>query len=567
MKAIILAAGFGTRLRPFTSHTPKPLFTLSGKPVIDLIIKQLQQAGCTSVVINTHHLSHKIDSFLSTRQYSIPVHTRYEPEILGTGGAVKNIQDVLDEDPFFVINSDIITDINLEHVYDFHLNHPYPVTLVLHDFTRFNKVSVNRQKFITDFNNKKTDADSYCVKKLAFTGIHVIDSQITDLIPQVKYCDIIDIYKKLLLNGEKIKAFVSKKHYWKDIGTPETYKEAVIEKMGRQAFSQVFSKDKKAINMTKLAGDGSDRKWYRVFSENKSLIMADHGIRTTLNESEEVDSFVSIGQHLYNKGVSVPEIYMYDTFSGVVFLEDLGDTHLQSIVMKTKKSNEIILLYQTVINRMIQMCISGMDGFDPSWPYQTYVYDKQVILEKECRYFVDAFLKGYLQLTLSYEDFINDFDFLAKKALAHSVKGFIHRDMQSRNIMVVNNNVYFIDFQGGRIGPIQYDLASLLIDPYVKLPLHIQQSLVDFCIEKLSVLVHINAEAFRSSYTYCAIARNLQILGAFGYLSKVKGKTSFEQYIPTAALTLKKNINAVDTKELQSLKALVSNSCFAFDSN
>lgn len=558
MKAIILAAGFGTRLRPFTSHTPKPLFTLSGKPLIDILIKQLQQAGVTSVFINAHHLFHKIDNFFSERQYSIPVHLRYEPEILGTGGAIKSFHKELGKEPFLVINSDIITDINIKDVYKFHLNHNYPVTLVLHDFAKFNKVSVNKKNFIADFSNEKTDKNSCGLTKLAFTGIHVIDTGIADLIPNTGYCDIIDTYKKLLLKGEKIKAFVARNHYWKDIGTPESYKEAIIENMGKQVFNLVFAENnKRQINIKSLEGDGSDRKWRRLFSENRSVIMVDHGIRRAFKRLE-VDSFVSIGKHLYNKGIPVPEIYMYDKFSGVVFMEDLGDTNFQSIIINTEKSKKIISLYQNVIEKIVQMSISGAEGFNPLWPYQTYTYDKQFILEKECRYFVDAFLKGYLQLRLSYKNFIDDFNLIAKKALENSVKGFMHRDMQSRNIMVKKNNVYFIDFQGGRIGPVQYDLASLLIDPYVNLSWQTQQILIGFCIEKLSALLHIDAENFRSSYLYCSIARNLQILGAFGFLSKVKGKKYFERYIPAAVNSLKKNLSVVDTKELRSLKAMVS---------
>ena len=209
------------------------------------------------------------------------------------------------------------------------------------------------------------------------------------------------------------------------------------------------------------------------------------------------------------------------------------------------------------------MNISGMNGFNCKWSYQTQEYDTRVILDRECRYFVEAFLKGYLRMDASYEEFEDAFVLLAKKSLEHAVKGFMHRDMQSRNIMVVKHNVYFIDFQGGRVGPVQYDLASLLIDPYVKLPWHIQRILVDYYIEKLSARIHVNVENFHSSYTYCSIARNLQILGAFGYLIKVKGKTVYEQYLPTAVMTLKNNLKAVDAKEFQSLKTLVESSFFA----
>ena len=144
MKAMILAAGLGKRLRPFTANIPKPLFPVAGRPLLDIIIRNLQHAGCEAIIINTHHLYKKIDSFLSGHTYSIPVVTRYEPLLLGTGGAIKNVADFWDDQPFMVVNSDILTDIDLGDVYDFHLKHKYTTTLVLHDYKKFNKVSINR---------------------------------------------------------------------------------------------------------------------------------------------------------------------------------------------------------------------------------------------------------------------------------------------------------------------------------------------------------------------------------------------------------------------------------------
>ena len=121
MKAMILAAGFGKRLRPFTKNIPKALFPLAGQPLLDIIISSLQDSGFEEIIINTHHLHQKIDSFIAQQKYTIPVYTRYEPVILGTGGAIKNVADFWDDNPLLVINCDIVTDIDLKKVYDFHL--------------------------------------------------------------------------------------------------------------------------------------------------------------------------------------------------------------------------------------------------------------------------------------------------------------------------------------------------------------------------------------------------------------------------------------------------------------
>lgn len=570
MKALILAAGFGTRLIPFTENTPKPLFTISGRPLLDIIISNLQYAGCKAVIINTHHLYQKIDSFLDLQKYSIPVITRHEPEILGTGGAIKNVADFWDNKPFMVINSDIVTDIDLEKVYDFHLNHHHPVTLVMHDDPEFNTVSIDHNGFITDFHEQvpsrtlpssPTSATkiqrSKKAKMLTFTGIQVLDPEVLELIPDSVFSSSIDLYRKLISKNKKVQTFVSKEYYWKDIGTPERYRQAVFDKMSPEAFKLAFPDcSNNIISRTRLKGDGSERNWYRLTAGKQSLVMVDHGIRRQ-RATNETDSFVEIGRHLHSKGIPVPKIYLYDTFSGLVFIEDLGDVNLQTVIQNTENHSDIISCYKSVIRLLVELSVSCATDFDPAWTYQTSSYNHDLILEKECRYFVDAFIKEYLGMDTSFEGLEDEFESLAGKALEFSVNGFMHRDMQSRNIMVNNHLFYFIDYQGGRIGPIQYDLASLLIDPYVELHRSVQKELLNYCVEMLSSMISLNPQNFLTCYKYCSITRNLQILGAFGYLSRVRGKTYFEEYIPKAVKSLKYNLSVLEKTEFPGIKSIV----------
>jgi len=567
MKALILAAGFGTRLLPFTKNIPKALFPVAGRPLLEIIILSLQNAGCKAVIINTHHLYKKIDSYLARQKYAIPVTTRYEPEILGTGGAIKNVADFWDHNPFMVINSDIVTDIDLKKVYDFHLNHSHPVTLVLHDDPLFNTVTVNKDGFIK-YLHDSTPLPSPLASgsnilrpeetiKFTFTGIQVLDPQVLELIPDNIFSNSIDIYRKLISKNKKVCAFISKQYRWKDIGTPERYNESVFEHMAIEAFKLAFPNClNKRIVRTGLKGDGSDRNWYRLTSGNRSLIMADHNIRKNQSISQ-ADSFVAIGRHLHDKDIQVPKIYLYDTFSGLVFMEDLGDINLQTVVLNTENQDEITSYYKSVITLLGQLSITGAKGFDPSWTYQTSYYDQDLILEKECRYFVDAFLRKYIGMNICFKNLEDEFRSLADKALEFSVNGFMHRDMQSRNIMVKNNRFYFIDFQGGRLGPIQYDLASLLIDPYVELSRSVQNQLLHFSVEILSSLLNVDSNSFLACYKYCAITRNLQILGAFAYLSRIKVKRYFEKYIPDAIKTLKHNLSVLGNTEFPKLRSVV----------
>jgi NDP-sugar pyrophosphorylase family protein len=549
MKALILCAGLGTRLLPHTRAIPKPLFPINGKPLLDRIIQSLIQAGCRSIMINTHHLHQDIEAFLARQHYAVPVQTRHEPRILGTGGAIHNVQDFWDEDAFMVINGDIVTDMDLKAVYGFHQHHGHPVTLVLCDFPEINSVSVDANQSVTgfddgDFTPSCTDFPKDPARQLTFTGIQVIDPKVLKWISGSPSSSSIDFYRTLIQKGMTIKAHIPENCYWKDIGTPRQYQSAVLDTLWRQAFQLAFADEPTGpATTTRIAGDGSDRLWHRISSPRHSLIVADHGIHSRKDIRGECHAFVAIGRHLYDKGISVPRIYQADSFAGLAIVEDLGSVHLQSVVLGSRNPIEILSWYEAAVRLLIDISVTGASGFDPSWTYQTPVYDKTLILEKECRYFREAFLNGYLNLDIHAEALRDEFDALADRALNGAMNGFMHRDFQSRNLMVKNGSLFAIDFQGGRIGPFQYDLASLLIDPYVDLGQSLQDRTLEYCLQELSTRVFVDPVSFTSAYRYCRITRNLQILGAFGYLTRVKSKSGFDVYIPAAMRTLSHSLS------------------------
>ena len=539
MKAMILAAGLGTRLRPYSLHTPKPLFTIGQRPLLDIIIERLQQSGCAAAMINTHYHHTQIEAFVDAQDYTMPVGTRHEPDILGTGGGIRNMSDFWGDEPMLVLNADIVCDIDLKTVYRFHRQHTAPVTMVMHDCEAFNSVWVDQYDRIAGFQHgSKPAAD---VRRLAFTGIHVLDRRVLDFLPVSGPANIIDAYQRMLDSGESIAAYVSRGHYWRDIGTPENYRSAVYEHMAPAAFEAAFgTRDRTPIECRRLHGDGSDRQWFRATAGTKHLIMADHGLRLT-RDREEIDAYVDIGRHLWACVATVPRIWSYDRFAGLVFLEDLGDRSLQQEAAGPDKSRRMDL-YRRVIDRWIDTAMECVKGFDPEWTYQTRQYDRQVILENECRYFVEAFLIGYLGWDTDYETMADEFENLATETLKARPIGLMHRDLQSRNIMLHNEDVYFIDFQGARLGPLQYDLGSLLIDPYVGLPPSAQNDLLDYCANRVERRYGFEADSFKRGFPCCALTRNLQILGAFSYLSRIKNKTDFETYIPGAVQSLQRRL-------------------------
>ena len=210
----------------------------------------------------------------------------------------------------------------------------------------------------------------------------------------------------MIAKGKKIKAYIFEKAYWKDIGNAERYKLAVFETMAPEVFKQVFRDIQGGpICREHLKGDGSDRQWYRLNMDRKSMILVDHGIRKT-DRVNEADAFVNIGRHLFDRGLPVPQIYDADTFAGYAFLEDLGNLDLQTTVQQADNFETIIRLYRSVIQLLIKFSTSGAARFDAAWTYQTPSYSKSLILEKECRYFVEAFLNTYLGLEIRYADYI-----------------------------------------------------------------------------------------------------------------------------------------------------------------
>lgn len=545
MKALILAAGLGTRLAPHSQTLPKALFPVAGIPVLGRMIALLKQAGCHSLAVNTHHLADRIRSYLAENDFGLPVILSHETEILGTGGAIRKLAGFWSDEPFVVVNADIVTDIDLADVYRRHAARPAQVTLVMQDREPFNQVWVDERNQVVGFERFPGSAGHEHHRKLAFTGIHVIDPAVVGRIPDRGFSDIIEIYRRMLADGLSIQAHVVTGHYWQDMGRPDRFRDAVVDIMAPDAFRSAFPGCPAAtIERRRLSGDGSDRGWYRLTAGGQRLILADHGITLTLPGSE-VNACVRIGTHLHRHGLPVPRIYAHDGFSGLVFMEDLGDCHLQQAALGVNRS-AIERLYCTVIDTLFDLTIKGADGFDPTWTCQSQAYDTPLILERECRYFVEAFLNGYLGRTVAYEELAAEFECLAQGAVDHGTRGLIHRDFQSRNIMIRDGRHYLIDFQGARSGPVQYDLAALLIDPYAALVPDLQRRLLAYAAQQAAGRLKCSPHGFVRGFRYCSVTRNLQILGAFGYLSRVKGKSIFQRWIPPAASMLAGHICGID---------------------
>jgi len=220
MKAMILAAGFGTRLRPLTQMKPKALMPVANRPILARNIEYLIHHGITEIIVNAHHHARQVVDYLKDTSFGLHIEVSVEPEILGTGGGIKNTEDFWNQEPFLVINSDILTDINLAAVSRVHQTSGALVTLVLHDWEPFNQVQVDEQWNIMDIARRNMPG------RLAFTGIHVLDPKVLSYIPKGVFSDIIERYRELIRQREPVRACLVTGHYWRDIGSMKSYLEA-----------------------------------------------------------------------------------------------------------------------------------------------------------------------------------------------------------------------------------------------------------------------------------------------------------------------------------------------------
>ncbi|RLB11564.1 MAG: hypothetical protein DRG63_12800 [Deltaproteobacteria bacterium] len=231
MKAMILAAGFGTRLGPLTEKRPKALMPIANIPVIDRVIAYLASHGVKEIVINAHHHADQmLAHFSKAQKANIPIHLVVEKEILGTGGGIKNVEDFFDKEPFIVINADILTDINLARPLEIHQGHGHLATLILHDCPPFNQVRVDEDRGIVGFEKRPTPG------LLAFTGIHILSKRILDYIPKDTFSNIIYVYRNVIQHSGIINYYLSEGHYWRDVGTIKSYIQANKEQLADQHF-------------------------------------------------------------------------------------------------------------------------------------------------------------------------------------------------------------------------------------------------------------------------------------------------------------------------------------------
>lgn len=226
MKAMILAAGFGTRLKPLTDHKPKALVEINGTPLLELLIQKLIRSCFRDIIINAHHFAGLISDFLKSKQnFHINIELSLETEILGTGGGIKKAAYFFnDGQPFLVHNVDIITDMDITKLYHYHLQYDHLATLAIMRRETDRHFIMDEEGLICGHVDKKKNLTRMArdpmgtVQPVAFTGIHLISPKIFPLIRENDHFSIIDLYLRLITEGYSIGSYNIEGCYWRDIG-------------------------------------------------------------------------------------------------------------------------------------------------------------------------------------------------------------------------------------------------------------------------------------------------------------------------------------------------------------
>ncbi len=305
-----------------------------------------------------------------------------------------------------------------------------------------------------------------------------------------------------------------------------------------------------AITVAPIEKGGSGRKFWRMHVGGQSLILVRYG-----EDRPENKQYVAIGQFLASVGVRVPLVHFHDETEGLIIMEDAGDTDLWS--QRDEPWRHRRALYQRTLDQAL--ILHTQAHLAPGAEHVKYqpVFDA-ALYRWEQDYFFEHCLGRNFGITPERLEAEGDRARLREIAdqLAAEPRCLVHRDFQSQNIIVRDGEVCLIDFQGLRPGLAQYDLASLLLDPYVTLSPEEREELLSHYLSGLHGPGRADNPHFRALYDLCAMQRLMQALGAYGKLGHVDHRADFLTHIPTALPRLREVLTRIPG--LDRLRALLN---------
>jgi aminoglycoside/choline kinase family phosphotransferase len=304
-----------------------------------------------------------------------------------------------------------------------------------------------------------------------------------------------------------------------------------VQKILARLFAQHFGKP--PATLLPLEGDGSSRKMFRLVGDDYETAIGVIG-----PDPEENRAFLTYSRCFREAGLPVPEIYIVDEQAGVYLEEDLGDTTLFDALSSARKRDDaefpssMLPVYRRVVEELPRFQVEGGRAVDYSVAYPRAEFDRQSILW-DLNYFKYHFLK-LANIPFNEGRLERDFKRFASFLLSADRRHFLYRDFQSRNVMLRDGEPWFIDYQGGRKGALQYDVASLLYDAKASLPDAVREQLLSHYLDALERYVEVDRERFRNHYRGYVFVRIMQAMGAYGYRGFFERKIRFLQSVPPA---------------------------------
>src|SRR5712664_4126969 len=295
-------------------------------------------------------------------------------------------------------------------------------------------------------------------------------------------------------------------------------------------FEQHFHAPPQRIQPLQGQLSGSGRKIMRLGNEKASAIGILYDVR------EENVAFLEFSKHFRRHGLPVPEIYAEDLSHGAYLEEDLGDTTLFEFLSKNRAGGniapQVVEAYRKAVAVLPRFQVEAGRDLNYSVCYPCASFDRQSIAW-DLNYFKYYFLR-LAGIPFNEQALEDDFGRLTEFLLSAPRDYFLYRDFQSRNILLRNGDPFFVDYQGGRKGALQYDIASLLYDAKADLPPELRQQLLDHYLDALSAFLTIDREAFLRHYYAYVYVRIMQALGAYGFRGFYERKAHFLQSVPYA---------------------------------
>ena len=524
----MLAAGHGTRLRPFTCATPKPLMPVWGETMLERIVRTLRERGVDDIVVNSHHLHEQIrawtDEYRRSAQAAgdrVRIKVSYEPEILGNGGVLNPLREWIGEDPFYLVSSDIV----MENVPD--LEKPFErlktsgcigVALVTEAGPRTIEVEPE-SKFVTCWKSPDPGVEG----TFTYCGFAILKPAILKYVRPDGFSSIVTAFEKAMMEGGKfIKAVESKDLLWEDAGTIQRYVD-----LNRDGDDNGFAdipqlKAVGATNVKFLGARGSERVFFGC--DQGIAVLYDDGNR------DENGKYPGHARWLKSKGIPVPEI--------------LADVPAKKAMLMSNAGTERKMSLEDYVKVVETLVKFNALGTEPDVPADLLPPFDDETWEWERNLFAKYCLGANFQMEMPAavrQELEN-----VAAILEREPKALVHRDFQSTNVLWKGNDLTFIDFQGMRLGPAAYDLASLVYDPYVTFTEGERRALVALYAKTAGrpELVKI--------LPYAAVQRLSQCLGAYGRLASV-GQPQFGRHVIPALRNL---LDAADKAGLDAVGAL-----------